>query len=155
MTVVPYIVANDARAHTVGGTASATLRLSPRWRLRASYTYLDESARLEDGAPPGSIVDANPGLNPAHQAALWTSVDLPQNLELDILGRYASRLEVDPAVSKYLQADVQLGMRIGEQLRVALIGRDLLSPRHVEFPRGSLGPRAIERQVRARASWTF
>jgi iron complex outermembrane receptor protein len=155
-TVVPYVVTNDARARTVGGTASATIRLNEWWRVRASYTYLEETARLEDDAPVGAIADANAGLNPAHQAMLWTALDLPQNLELDLQARYVSRLEVAPVVEDYLQADVQLGLSLGENLRVAVIGRDLLAPRHVEFPVGSSAPRrAIERQLRAKAAWTF
>ena len=157
VTIVPFFVSNDARARVVGGTASATLRVSPWWRMRASYTYLDQEARLEDDAPAGAIPDANPGLNPAHQAGLWTSFDLPQNLELDVIGRYVSRLDVEPEVDGYLQADVQLESRIGPSLRIALIGRDLFSPRHVEFPQSGFVParRAIERQVRARAVWAF
>jgi hypothetical protein len=125
--------------------------------MRASYTYLDEEARLEDDAPAGAIADASPGLNPAHQAGLWTSFDLPQNLELDVIGRYVSRLDVEPEVDAYLQADVQLESRIGPSFRIALIGRDLLAPRHVEFPQSGFVParRAIERQVRARAVWAF
>ena len=157
VAVVPYFVTNDARARVVGGTASATLRVSSRWRMRASYTYLDQEAGLEDNAPAGAIPDASPGLNPAHQAALWTSLDLPQNLELDVIGRYVSRLDVEPEVDAYLQADVKLESRIGPALRIALIGRDLFSPRHVEFPPSGFVParRAIERQVRARAIWAF
>jgi iron complex outermembrane receptor protein len=157
MAVVPFIVTNNARARVFGGTASVTIQVSPWWRMRASYTHLDETARLEDDAPAGAIPDAAPGLNPTHQAGLWTSFNLPKNLELDVNARYVSRLDVEPAVEDYIQADVQLGMTLGEKLRVALIGRDLLTPRHVEFPRGASPEdrRAIERQMRARASWTF
>jgi iron complex outermembrane receptor protein len=99
----------------------------------------------------------SPGLNPRHQIGLWSSFDLPGNLELDVLGRYVSRLEIEPAVEDYLQADVQLGASIGDHLRVALIGRDLLSERHVEFPQPGFVPqrRAVERQLRGRASWRF
>jgi iron complex outermembrane receptor protein len=157
MGVVPFVVTNDARARVLGGTASVTLRVSPWWRMRASYTHLDEMARLEDDAPADAIPDAAPGLNPTHQAGLWASFDLRKNLELDLNARYVSRLEIEPSVDDYLQADVQLGMRFWENLRLAVIGRDLLKPRHVEFPRGGspLNRRAIERQVRAKASWTF
>ena len=153
--MVPFIVTNNAESRTIGGTASVTLRLSSWWRMRASYTHLDEEGGLEDNAPAGAIAEANPGFDPAHQLGLWTSFDLPRDLELDVLARYVSRLEVEPPVDDYLQADVTLGMRVGEQLRLALIGRDLLAPRQVEFPQSGSNRRAIERQVRARASWTF
>ncbi len=153
--VVPFIVTNDARAETVGGTASATFRLSSSWRLRGSYTYVNETAGLEDDAPAGAIPDASPGLNPHHQIGLWSSHDLPENLELDLLARYVSPLHIDSPVDDYLQADVQLGYRIGETLQLALIGRDLFSSRHVEFPPSATSRRAIERQFRVKGSWTF
>ena len=153
--IIPFVVTNDARARTVGGTASATIRMSQWWRMRASYTYLDEESGLEDDAPAGVIAEANPGFDPTHQVGLWTSFDLPKNLELDVLGRYVSRLEVDPPVEDYLQADIQLGVRVGQTLRLAIIGRDLLTARHVEFPQSTTSRRAIERQLRAKASWTF
>jgi iron complex outermembrane recepter protein len=153
--VVPFIVTNNARARAAGGTAHATIRVSSWWRMRASYTYLNEEAGLEDDAPAGAIAEANPGFDPRHQLGLWTSVDLPENLELDVLGRYVSRLDVEPAVEDYLQADLQLGIRVGETLRLAIIGRDLLAPRHVEFPQSTTSRRAIERQFRAKALWTF
>jgi outer membrane receptor for ferric coprogen and ferric-rhodotorulic acid len=141
----------------VGGTASATFRLSPSWRTRASYTYLDQTARLEDNAPAGAIPDVSPGLNPRHQIGLWSSFDLPGNLELDVLGRYVSRLDIEPEIEDYLQADVQLGARVGDHLRVAVIGRDLFAARHSEFPQPGFVPerRAIERQLRGKASWEF
>ena len=155
-TVVPFIVANNAKARTLGGAANVTVRMSPWWRMRASYTHLDQTAGLEDDAPEGAIPDANPGLNPAHQVALWAALDLPQNLELDLQARYVSQLEVNPVVEDYLQADVRLGLRIGEKLQLALIGRDLLAPRHVEFPTSSSAiRRAVERQLRAKGSWIF
>jgi iron complex outermembrane receptor protein len=155
--VLPFIVTNDARARILGGTASLTLRVNPWWRTRASYTLLDQTTGLEDDAPAGAIPDFNPGLDPEHQIGLWNSFDLPGTLELDVLGRYVSRLEIEPVVEDYLQADVQLGATIGDHLRVALIGRDLLSERHVEFPQPGFVPerRAVERQLRGRASWRF
>ena len=155
--VVPFGVTNDAQSRIVGGTASVTLQLRPWWRMRLSYTRLHQNAALEDDAPAGAIPDAAPGLNPSHQAGLWASFDLPKNLELDVIARYVSELDVDPVINDYLQADVQLGMRVGDKLHLALIGRDLLATRHVEFPRGGAPEtrRAIERQLRGRASWTF
>ena len=75
--VVPFIVGNEAHASSYGGTASATVRASPSWRLRASYTYLNLTAGLDEGALPGTIADINPGLNPSHQLSLWNSLDLP------------------------------------------------------------------------------
>jgi iron complex outermembrane receptor protein len=158
VVTLPFVVRNDAKARSYGGTASATVRLGPRWRMRANYTYLNMEAALEDDAPAGSVADVNPGLNPEHQLGLWSSTDLPAGLELDVMGRYVSELDGPvPAVDGYLQADARLGLALSRHLQIALIGRDLLSRRRVEFPQpgSSVGRRAIERQVRARLLWRF
>jgi hypothetical protein len=155
--VVPFVVSNNARSRAVGGTANVTLRMSPGSRLRGTYTYLDQTASLEDDAPANAIPDVAPGLNPQHQLWLWASFDLPENVELDVLTRYVSRLRIEPEVSDYLQADIQVAVALGERGRVALIARDLLSARHVEFPQPgfTLNRREIERQIRGKATWIF
>ena len=160
--VVPFIVGNDAHARSYGGTASATIRASPRWGIRASYTYLNMTAGLDDGVPPGTVADVNPGLNPSHQLSVWSALDLPWNLELDVMGRYVSELPGAQAagdeVDEYVQADARLGLAVTPRIRVGLIGRNLLSRRRIEFFQSATTPSrggAIERQVRAKLSWTF
>ena len=160
--VVPFVVGNEAHARSYGGTASATARATASWRLRASYTYLNLTAGLDDGVLPGTIADINPGLNPSHQLSLWNSFDLSENLELDVIGRYVSELEGTQAagdeVDDYVQADARLALAPTPRLQLELIGRGLLSRRRVEFfPSAGTPGRggAIERQVRGRLSWIF
>lgn len=155
--VLPFTVGNEAQARTYGGTASATVRLSPRWRVRGSYTYLNITARVNDDAAPGTIADVNPGLNPSHQLGLWSSTDLPGEIELDLMGRYVSELETTVSrVNDYVVADARLGITLNPNFGVAVVGRNLLSARRLQFPQSGLAPhRAVERQVRAKLSWTF
>jgi iron complex outermembrane receptor protein len=162
VVVVPFIVGNQAHARSYGGTASATVTASPHWRVRASYTYLNMKAGLEDGVLPGTLPDVNPGLNPSHQLAVWNSFDLPGNLELDVMGRYISELEGTAAagdeVDDYVQADARLGLALTSGIRLELIGRDLLSRRRIEFFQSAANPGrggAIARQLRARLTWAF
>jgi iron complex outermembrane receptor protein len=160
--VVPYIVGNQAHARSYGGTASATLRVSSHWRVRASYTYLNITAGLDDGVVPGTLLDVNPGLNPSHQLGVWNSFELPANLELDVIGRYISELEATEAigdeVDAYVEADARLGLTVTPRIAFELIGRNLLSRRRVEFFQSASTPGrggAIARQLRARLTWTF
>jgi iron complex outermembrane recepter protein len=162
VVVVPFIVGNDAHARSYGGTASATVRASSRWGIRASYTYLNMTAGVDQDALPGTIADVNPGLNPSHHLSVWSSLELPWNLELDVIGRYVSELEGTDAagdeVDEYVQADARLGLALTPSVRFELIGRDLLSRRRIEFFQSAATPGrggAIERQVRAKLSWTF
>jgi iron complex outermembrane recepter protein len=155
--ILPFTVGNQAQARTYGGTASATVRVSPRWRMRGSYTYLNMTARVSDDAPAGTVADVNPGLNPSHQLGLWSSTDLSGDIELDLMGRYVSELETTVSrVGDYVDADARVGITLSPTFGVALVGRNLLSARRVGFPQsGSLPRRAVERQVRAHLSWTF
>ncbi len=162
VVVVPFSVGNEANARTYGGTASATVRATPDWGIRASYTYLNMTASLDDGAVPGTIADVNPGFNPSHQLSLWSSLDLPWNLELDVMGRYVSELEGSESagdeVDQYVQADARFGLPLNPRLDLELIGRNLLSTRRIEFFQSATSPSrggAIERQVRGKLLWTF
>jgi len=162
VVVVPLTLGNDAHARSYGGTASATVRASPHWRIRASYTYLNMTAGLDDGVPPGTIADVNPGFNPSHQLHVWSSFDLPANLEFDVMGRYVSELPgTQPAgdeVKEYVRADARLALALTPRIGAELIGRDLLSQRRVEFFQSATNPGrggAIARQVRAKLTWTF
>jgi len=162
VVVVPFTVANTAHARSYGGTASITARVHRRWRVRASYTYLNMTAGLDDDAVPGTIADVNPGLNPSHQLGVWNSVDLPGSLELDVIGRYVSELPgTEPPgdeVDDYVEADARIGFEVTPRIRFALIGRNLLSPRRLEFFQSPTAPGrggAIERQARANIAWTF
>ena len=162
VVVVPFVVGNNAHARSYGGTASATVRVSTRWGIRASYTYLNMTADVDEGALPGTIADVNPGLNPSHQLSVWSSLDLPGNVELDVMGRYTSQLEGTEAagdeVDQYVQADARLGLALAPRVRLDLIGWNLLSRRRIEFFQSPTNPGrggAIARQLRARLRWTF
>ena len=162
VVVVPFVVGNNAHARSYGGTASATVRVSTRWGIRASYTYLNMTADVDEGALPGTIADVNPGLNPSHQLSVWSSLDLPGNVELDVMGRYTSQLEGTEAagdeVDQYVQADARLGLALAPRVRLDLIGWNLLSRRRIEFFQSATNPGrggAIARQLRARLRWTF
>jgi iron complex outermembrane receptor protein len=152
LIVLPLIIRNDFRGHAYGGEVSATLRISPHWRLRANYALLKMKVTPRQHAPAGAATDVVPGLNPTHQASLWSSFDLPRGIELDVLGRYVSRLEgTTPPIAAYLTADVKTTVHITTSLRAGLLGQDLLQPRHVEFkaPQGVVGQRSVPRRVSA------
>jgi hypothetical protein len=99
-----------------------------------------------------------PGLNPIHQATLWSPFDLPHGIELDVIGRYAGELE-SPAASipDYLTADAKVTWRVTPALRAGLVGQDLLQPRPAEFrpPQGVVGRRQVPRRVAAFLAWRF
>ncbi|HUR93287.1 MAG TPA: TonB-dependent receptor [Gemmatimonadales bacterium] len=150
-----YSVRNGALGESYGGTLSATWRVRPSWRLRASYTYTHTFAGLVD-ARPGEVLDAVSGVNPRHQASLQSSWDIGRTIELDLHARFVDSLEV-AGVPEYAQADVRIGWRPVPALTIALVGQDLLARRHREFSSDVFVPylSEIERRVLGRVVWRF
>jgi iron complex outermembrane receptor protein len=158
LIVLPLVIRNDFRGRTYGGEVSVTVGAARGWRLRANYALLEMKVEPRSDAPAGAATDVLPGLNPTHQASLWSSFDLPHEIELDVVGRYVSELEAPASpVSDYLTADAKVTWRVTPMLRAGLLGQDLLQPRHAEFrpPQGVVGQRRIPRRVSAFVSWRF
>ncbi|MGH7630046.1 MAG: TonB-dependent receptor plug domain-containing protein [Gemmatimonadales bacterium] len=150
--VQPFEVRNDLRGHAYGGTLAAIWRPASSVLLRGSYTFLAMGVSLDPSAAPGSTPNVNPGFNPRHQGALRSSIALPRGVELDASFRYVGEL-ASPPISDYLQADARLGWALRPELTVALVGRDLLTPRHAEFP--GLPQREIQRRAELQLEWRF
>jgi iron complex outermembrane receptor protein len=158
LIVLPLQVQNDFQGHTYGGELSVTLGLARGWRVRANYSLLQMEVEPRADAPPGAATDVVPGLNPTHQASLWSSFDLPHGIELDAVARYVSGLDAPvPPISDYLTADAKLTWRITPALRAGLVGQDLLQRRHVEFkpPQGVVAQRYIPRRISVFVAWRF
>jgi iron complex outermembrane receptor protein len=158
LIVLPLHIRNDFQGHSWGGEASVTLRLARAWRVRANYSLLKIEVEPRSDAPSGAVTDVLPGLNPTHQASLWSSFDLPHGIEADLIGRYVSDLDAPVApISDYLTADAKVTWRIRPGFRFGLVGKDLLQRRHAEFrpPQGVVAQRYVPRRVSAFLSWQF
>jgi iron complex outermembrane receptor protein len=80
-------------------------------------------------------------------------MDLPGNLELDGWLRYVDEL-ASPKVEAYTEMDLHLGWKWSERLDLALVGQNLLHPRHVEFAPSPL-VEAVQRSVFGKVTWHF
>jgi len=94
------------------------------------------------------------GVSPEQQLVLRTSVDLPEAVELDLMGRYVGAL---PSINldAHLSLDVRLGWSPRTNLEVVVAGHDLLAGQHTEsrvphLPTQALDPR---RCVRVELQW--
>ena len=157
-TVIPLVNRNltDGRSHGI----ETLLSINPtdRWRVSATYSYLD--LRL---SPSGQDLNRGrfyDGATPRHQFALNSYLTLPGGFELDAQFRCLSgikRLPVVPTgegIPGYSELDVRLSWRASEQLRIDVVGQNLLHERHVEF--GTPAARgAIERGIYGKVVWGF
>lgn len=122
-------------------------------RLDASYTYL----RMLPETRPGALAatsDTRPDLNPTHEATFRSALTLPRNIELDLALRYLSEIFNVP---HYLQGDIRIGWLPRPDLMLAIVGKDLFSPRHLEFASPSFSPemRHIPRRGSVQVRWLF
>jgi iron complex outermembrane receptor protein len=151
--VIPLSLRNDATGRTYGGTIAASWRPRPWVRLDGNYTYL----RMQVKTLPGTFAatsDTRPDFNPQNQAALRSAITLPQNLEADVSLRYVSEIF---AVPEYVQGDARLAWSPRPDLMLSVVGKDLFTPRHLEFASPSFiaETRYIPRRVQAQIRWQF
>ncbi len=150
---LPLTLANKLRATTFGGTLAVRYQMTPWWRWTGSYTALHEDLRLRaDSADPTG--GAPEGDDPADEAALRASLDLPHQLEVDGALRQVGRLPA-PVVPGYTEADLRLGWRPAGRLELSLVGRNLLHAHHPEFGAATPLREEVQRTVYAKAEWRF
>lgn len=125
-----FIFANHQAAESWGAELLAELQMADGWRLRGGYTYLEKNIWSTDtGVVPGS--DVVLGNDPNHQVVVQSMMDLPRNLEFDLVGRFVGSLP-SPAVDSYFSLDARLAWR-KDNMEIAIVGQNLLDNRHAEF----------------------
>ena len=152
--LIPVRIDNKASGTTLGWEGMADWQRWQRWRLRAAYSFL----RMRLHVAPSStdaITETYAREVPSHQFSLRSSLDLTDRLALDANGRYVSRL---PAleIPSYRTLDLRLGISLSEELKLSLMGRNLLDSPHPEFlsTAASTLPTAVEASFHAALSWT-
>lgn len=159
VTLLPLYFDNQVEGETYGLELDSTWQLASFWRLRAGYTLLLQDLRVERGG-----FDLNNALNetgdPRHQLALRSSWDLPRRVEFDAGLRWVDELRVNnngsPAfVPAYWELDLRLAWRPRDGLELSLVGRNLLHDQHPEYGAPGPGREEIEREVYAKASWSY
>jgi iron complex outermembrane receptor protein len=127
----PLAIENMMQAHTYGVEAWASYQATGWWRLAAGANWLHEDLRFKPGsARLGGVHIA--GNDPAYQASLRSSMDLPCNLTLDAELRGVGALP-DPASPAYVELNSRLAWAITKSLEFSVVGANLLHDRHAEF----------------------
>jgi iron complex outermembrane recepter protein len=147
----PLVIGNRLAAEVRGLEAWGVRQFAPGWRLSAGLLLLDVDFRV--AADSTDTLPSRLGNDPSRQWMLRSSHELSERVQFDAIVRHVGALP-EPAVPAYTTLDLRLGWRLGDRLELALVGRDLCAPRHVEF-----GPMAtasrIERSAYLDLRWTF
>ena len=158
-TIVPLFFANNLEGQTYGVEPSADYQVFDWWRLHAGYDLLKEHIHVKPGK-----TDINNGLNetadPQQQFSIRSSMDLPQNVELDAGLRWVDTLHNNSGatpgtVPSYFELDVRLGWHPTKRLELSIVGQNLLHNHHPEYGFPSSTREEIERSVYGKATWQF
>ena len=134
---------------STGLEAWGKLQITPRWRLSAGATLLEQNLRPKPGSAATDVRVA--GNDPKRQFSLRSSHDLGAGQDFDMLVRYVSALP-DPAVPSYTAFDARYAWRPRAGLELSVSVQNLFDDQHPEF--GSAATRAeIERGVFVKVTW--
>jgi iron complex outermembrane receptor protein len=127
-----YQIQNGSDAESWGLEFTGTFQVLRSWKLRSGYTYFDKKIR----AKPGRVFNPDYlGNDIKHQALLQSVVDLPLNLQFDLVGRYATALKrtfATAAIPAYFTFDARLAY-VYKVFELSVVGQNLAKPNHVEF----------------------
>ncbi|MFN7999043.1 MAG: TonB-dependent receptor [Bryobacteraceae bacterium] len=150
--LLPAQFGNGLLGTTKGGEIAPEVRITQGWRLRASYSYLQMDVKraphsLDIGTAPGIA-----GSSPRHEVTVQTGLDLSKTLQADLMYRYVSALP-GQAVPSYSTGDAQLSWWFLRNFQIALVGRNLFQPWHVEYGGDPGGLVGIRRSAYLKLTW--
>jgi iron complex outermembrane receptor protein len=156
---LPIIIQNNLQGETYGIEVSADYQMLDWWRWHAGYDYLQEHIHVAPGQ-----VDFTNALNetadPENQVFLRSSMDLPQNIEFDMGGRFIDSLRINngptaATVPGYFEIDARLAWHPTKDLEISVVGQNLLHDQHAEYGFPDDTQVQIERSVYGKISWHF
>jgi len=142
---------NNLKGRTLGFEAWADYQAAPWWHLSASFDVLAEKFNFTPGAS-GILGVAQLGDDPRNSATLRSSMNLTQDVGLDLDLRYVSELP-DPKLPAYVELNGGVWWKVSNDVRLSLSGFNLLHARHYEFP--SSEANAIPRSFAVGLQWHF
>ncbi|MEP7164725.1 MAG: response regulator [Ferruginibacter sp.] len=145
------VFGNNLRAKSWGFEISGNYFITNWWRIRTGYTYLNKEFKLTAGntLPGTKSIEA---VDPVNQAMLQSIMDLPKNIEFDLLGRYIGKIPKDVYTNE-IPAYFSLDLRVNWTYRFLSLGisvQNLTDDSHLEF-----GNREIPRSIHGRIGLRF
>lgn len=151
--VLPFVIDNEATARTYGAELALNVQAASWWLLRASYAYLYMNIDLESGSAD-TTTEVEEDRSPRNQVWIRSAMDLGEDVALDLMARYVSRLPGYPA-DAYVEVDVRLAWRVpGTGMEIALVGQNLVHRHHEETSSDRTGAE-LERGGYASLTWRF
>jgi iron complex outermembrane receptor protein len=147
-TILPLLWGNMMQGNVHGVEIWGNFQAMDWWRLSAGFNIQHEDLEFATGSSK-LLGIAQAGDDPHHQASLRSSMNLPDDLNLDVDFHYVGALP-NPAVPEYVEANARLGWRVSETLDLSLSGFNLLHGQHLEYPGSDKIRRSVFLETRVR-----
>lgn len=140
---------NLGSGHTYGAELAANWRVTPAWSVQFAWSWL----QLNLAPSSNRQIARLEGSSPRHTAVVRSSLVLDEIWRLDATARYVDDLPgLD--VPDYFTADLSLIRALTPRLELALVGRNLWGPQHLEFRAASIPESTeVERSAFLRLTW--
>jgi iron complex outermembrane receptor protein len=159
VTLLPLYFANALEGNTHGVEFSGAYQALDWWQVNAGYDLLKENL----GVKPGQT-DINDALNetsdPEHQFSVRSSMDLPNSVTFDAQLRWVDTLHNNSGatvgtVPAYFDLNARLAWRPTKNLKVSVVGQNLLHGHEPEY--GFPGPtrEEIVRGFYGKVAWEY
>ena len=126
---------NQMQGETYGLELGARWNPRVRWQLYGAYSLLRMNLRADAALPATSraMSEAAEQQSPTQQVFLQSSLDLPSNAEMDLIGRFVGRLTgFQQPVDDYISMDLRVGWTPHEKVLVEVVGQNMLDNHHLE-----------------------
>ena len=150
LITVPW--ANGLLGNTDGMEISPDWKITDRWHLKGSYSYLEMHLKDKPGATDTGTAASYTGSSPHHEAVIQSLFNLPMHIEFDPTYRYVAALPAQ-SIKSYSSMDARLGWRFAGQFEVSVVGQNLFQPSHQEFGNSPPPNIGIDRSVYAKIIW--
>ncbi len=148
--IFPFQFDNKMKGQVYGIELAADWRWLDWWRWRLAYSLLEINLTRKPGSNDTITAPGTEGGSPQNQVSITSFVNLPHNLEVDGVFRYADSLPGQD-VGRYFNLDMRLGWHFTKNLELSLVGQNLLAGHHAEWSGGT----EIQRGVYTKATWRW
>jgi iron complex outermembrane receptor protein len=155
--IIPLIFENATRARTWGDEFSANWNVSGRWKISPGFSLIRMAVPGNFTAISNTVLQLIDDTS-KHQFQVRSNLNLTRRLDWDISAAYVSRLADSGSgpTPAYTRVDTRIGWRLGESIDLSLVGQNLLTPRHLEFPDiDGAHNTLVERAVFGKITWHF
>jgi iron complex outermembrane receptor protein len=128
---LPIQLRNGIRGRSWGVEAWSAVQLTEKWRFSIGGTRMWKEFDVKDGRADLANLAAL-GDDPEWQVKAGTQVDLLDDVQLSLHGRWIGALKTAPRIPSYVEATGRVAWGVTDLLELFVAGRNLLHASHIE-----------------------